>query len=65
MPNHWQKSTSSTQDGGNSVEVIANSDGMIEIRESETPGETIVTTPKKFALWIEGVKRGEFDHFAA
>ncbi|MDH6133136.1 hypothetical protein P3T37_002530 [Kitasatospora sp. MAA4] len=59
----WQKSSTSTQDGGDSVEVTVNSAGMIEIRESDEPDSIIVTSPKKFALWIEGVKRGEFDHF--
>ncbi|MBO1413902.1 DUF397 domain-containing protein [Streptomyces sp. FH025] len=63
MSQQWQKSTSSTQDGGNSVEVSTNSEGLIEIRESATPDSIIVTTPTKFALWVEGVKRGEFDHF--
>ncbi|MFD9594761.1 DUF397 domain-containing protein [Kitasatospora sp. NPDC059973] len=63
MPQHWQKSTSSSQDGGNSVEVSTNSEGLIEIRESDDPGSIVVTTPRKFALWLEGVKRGEFDHF--
>ncbi|MER6397752.1 DUF397 domain-containing protein [Kitasatospora sp. NPDC059973] len=58
----WQKSSAS----GNSnqcVEVRITGDGMIEIRESDAPGAIVVTTPKKFALWLEGVKRGEFDHF--
>ncbi|MBV6700593.1 DUF397 domain-containing protein [Kitasatospora aureofaciens] len=63
MPRNWQKSTSSSQDGGNSVEVSVNDQGLIEVRESAAPNSVIVTTPVKFALWIEGVKRGEFDHF--
>ena len=63
MPKQWQKSTTSSQDGGNSVEVTMSEAGLIEIRESDRPGEVIVTTPTKFALWIDGVKRGEFDHF--
>ncbi|MEV6973428.1 DUF397 domain-containing protein [Kitasatospora sp. NPDC093806] len=61
MSQQWQKSTSSTQDGGNSVEVSTTTEGLIEIRESDTPDSTITTTPKTFALWIEDVKRGEFD----
>lgn len=65
MPQQWQKSTSSSQDGGNSVEVSTNGEGLIEIRESDDPDSIVVTTPKKFALWLEGVKRGEFDHFTA
>ncbi|MFF1793684.1 DUF397 domain-containing protein [Kitasatospora sp. NBC_01246] len=63
MPQQWQKSTSSSQDGGNSVEVSTNSEGLVEIRESDDPDSIVVTTPRKFALWLEGVKRGEFDHF--
>ncbi|MEV7774427.1 DUF397 domain-containing protein [Kitasatospora sp. NPDC086791] len=65
MPNQWQKSTSSTQDGGNSVEVSTSSEGLIVMRESERPGETITTTQTKFRLFVEGVKRGEFDHYFA
>ncbi|GAA1964654.1 DUF397 domain-containing protein [Kitasatospora viridis] len=60
---NWQKSSSSSQDGGNSVEVSVNGDGLIEIRESASPAAIVVTTRTKFALWLEGVKRGEFDHF--
>ncbi|MEV8328741.1 DUF397 domain-containing protein [Kitasatospora sp. NPDC059811] len=63
MTQQWQKSTSSTRDGSDSVEVSVNERGLIEVRESESPDAIIVTTPQKFALWIEGVKRGEFDHF--
>ncbi|MER7705209.1 DUF397 domain-containing protein [Kitasatospora sp. NPDC097605] len=56
----WQKSSIS----GNSnqcVEVRA-AGGRIEIRESDAPDSVVVTTPQTFALCIEGVKRGEFDH---
>ncbi|CAN3981705.1 DUF397 domain-containing protein [Kitasatospora purpeofusca] len=63
MPRTWQKSTSSSQDGGNSVEVSTNAEGLVEIRESDAPESIVTTTPTKFALWLEGVKRGEFDHF--
>ncbi|MEU1421423.1 DUF397 domain-containing protein [Kitasatospora sp. NPDC005751] len=60
----WQKSSAS----GNSnqcVEVRVTGNGLIEIRESDDPDSIVVTTPRKFALWLEGVKRGEFDHFGA
>ncbi|MFI9331149.1 DUF397 domain-containing protein [Kitasatospora sp. NPDC052868] len=58
---NWQKSSIS----GNSNQCIEvrTSDGLVEIRESDAPDAVVVTTPKKFALWLEGVKRGEFDHF--
>ncbi|MEV0533378.1 DUF397 domain-containing protein [Kitasatospora sp. NPDC050463] len=60
-----QKSSSSSQDGGNSVEVSKNGEAPIEIRESDAPDSVIVTTPKRFVLWLEGVKHGEFDHLGA
>ncbi|MQS13037.1 DUF397 domain-containing protein [Streptomyces kaniharaensis] len=61
MSQQWQKSSLSGE-SNECVEVrsIAN---RIEIRESDAPDSVIVTTPQKYALWIEGVKRGEFDHF--
>ncbi|MCG6494879.1 DUF397 domain-containing protein [Kitasatospora sp. A2-31] len=63
MSKQWQKSSTSTQDGGNSIEVRVRADGMIEIRESDDPDTIVVTTQKKFALWVQGVQAGEFDHF--
>lgn len=60
----WQKSSVS----GNSnqcIEVRIADNRMVEIRESDAPDAVVVTTPRKFALWLEGVKRGEFDHFGA
>ncbi|MFC5662986.1 DUF397 domain-containing protein [Kitasatospora misakiensis] len=57
----WQKSSMS----GNSNQCveIRTTEGLIQIRESDDPDSIVTTTPTKFALWIEGVKRGEFDHF--
>ncbi|MFD4906515.1 DUF397 domain-containing protein [Kitasatospora purpeofusca] len=57
----WQKSSIS----GNSNQCIEvrTAGGHIEIRESDAPESIVTTTPTKFALWLEGVKRGEFDHF--
>ncbi|MFD0277792.1 DUF397 domain-containing protein [Kitasatospora sp. NPDC127111] len=65
MSQQWQKPSTGTQDGGNAVEVRVRADGMIEIRESDDPDTVVVTTQKKFALWLQGVKAGEFDHFGA
>ncbi|MFI6849072.1 DUF397 domain-containing protein [Kitasatospora sp. NBC_00085] len=60
---NWQKSSMS----GNSNQCIEvrTAGSLIEIRESDAPDAIVVTTPLKFALWLEGVKRGEFDHFGA
>ncbi|MFJ5883017.1 DUF397 domain-containing protein [Kitasatospora cineracea] len=58
--NNWQKSSFSG-DSNECVEVRT-TDGMVEVRESDT-GEVVVrTTPRKFALFLEGVRAGEFDH---
>ncbi|MFE2108177.1 DUF397 domain-containing protein [Kitasatospora sp. NPDC059463] len=56
----WQKSSMS----GNSnqcVEVRAAGD-RIELRESDAPDAIVTTTRPTFALCIEAVKHGAFDH---
>ncbi|GAA1965806.1 DUF397 domain-containing protein [Kitasatospora viridis] len=59
----WQRS-SYTGSSNDCVEVRTTDDGMVELRESDD-GEVIVrTTPIKFAKFLQGVKDGEFDHFA-
>ncbi|MFJ4671960.1 DUF397 domain-containing protein [Kitasatospora purpeofusca] len=57
----WQKS--SISGNSNQCVEVRTADGHIEIRESDAPESIVTTTPTKFALWLEGVKRGEFDHF--
>lgn len=58
----WQKSSfSATQE--QCVE-IAESAGQILMRESDDPGTVTATSREKFAAFIQGVKAGEFDHFA-
>ncbi|MFJ8435192.1 DUF397 domain-containing protein [Kitasatospora sp. NPDC094019] len=57
----WQKS--STSGNSNQCVEVRTAAGRIEIRESDAPESIVTTTPTKFALWLEGVKRGEFDHF--
>ncbi|KOU06058.1 MULTISPECIES: DUF397 domain-containing protein [Streptomyces] len=58
----WQKSSfSGTQE--QCVE-ITESAGQILMRESDDPGAVAVTSREKFAAFIQGVKAGEFDHFA-
>ncbi|MEV7211998.1 DUF397 domain-containing protein [Kitasatospora cineracea] len=58
--NHWQKSSFSGS--SNECVEVRTMDGMVEVRESDT-GEVVVrTTPRKFALFLEGVRAGEFDH---
>ncbi|OKH99834.1 DUF397 domain-containing protein [Streptomyces sp. CB02923] len=56
----WQKSSYS-EATGNCVEIRTH-DGMIEVRESDNPGDIITTTRTKFEALILGVKAGDFDH---
>ncbi|MEV5674281.1 MULTISPECIES: DUF397 domain-containing protein [unclassified Streptomyces] len=59
----WQKSSFSGGGGEQCVE-IAEHAGEILMRESDAPGAVTTTSRAKFAAFIEGVKAGEFDHFA-
>jgi hypothetical protein len=58
----WQKSSYSSDDD-ECVEVRT-ADGLIELRESDDGDVIVRTTPTKFAKFLQGVKAGEFDHFA-
>lgn len=60
---HWQKSRASNP-SGNSVEVGEAGADVLVLRESDNPDEHVHTTREKFAAFIEGVKNGEYDHFA-
>ncbi|MEU3960180.1 DUF397 domain-containing protein [Streptomyces buecherae] len=58
----WQKSSKST--GGEQCVELANAAGEILVRESDDPNVMLRTTPAKLRAFIQGVKAGEFDHFA-
>jgi len=37
--------------------------GLVEVRDSkDREGPTLRFTPVEFAAWLDGAKRGEFDH---
>jgi hypothetical protein len=63
----WRKSSASTADGNNCVEVrmvraSALSPSKFEVRNSKAPlGCTLTFTPDEWAAFLEGVKAGEFD----
>ncbi|MFE9459100.1 DUF397 domain-containing protein [Streptomyces californicus] len=58
----WQKSSfSASQD--QCVEITEKA-GQILMRESDDPSAVTTTSREKFAAFIQGVKAGEFDHFA-
>lgn len=60
----WQKSSFSGGGGEQCLEA-AESDGKILFRESDDPDLIIATSREKLAAFIQGVKAGEFDHFAS
>lgn len=58
----WQKSSKSS--GGAQCIELAEAAGEILVRESDDPNVILKTTPAKLRAFIQGVKAGEFDHFA-
>ncbi|MFF2148564.1 DUF397 domain-containing protein [Kitasatospora sp. NPDC058190] len=60
MTSSWQKSSFS-EANLNCVEVRA-VDGLIELRESDEGDVIVRTTRHKFAVFLQGVRAGEFDH---
>jgi hypothetical protein len=59
----WVKALASADNGGECVEMRNHADA-VEVRDTKDHGEgpTLRFTPSEFAAWIDGVKRGEFDH---
>jgi hypothetical protein len=59
----WIKSSVS-KDQSEYVEVRRTDEG-VDIRDSKDPdGPVLHYTPAEFAAWIDGAKKGEFDHLA-
>lgn len=58
----WRKSTFSNGSGGDCVEVAANLDGIVAVRDSKNPhGPALIFTPGEWRTFAAGVKSGEFD----
>jgi hypothetical protein len=61
--NRWIKASRSGQ-GDNCVEMRRQGD-VIEVRDSKHPdGPALGYTRDEFAAWLDGAKKGEFDHLA-
>jgi hypothetical protein len=59
----WIKSRLSSQQGA-CVE-MRSADGGVEVRDSKHPdGPTLRYTKAEFAAWLDGAKKGQFDHLA-
>ena len=64
MPS-WRKSSfSSGQASAECVEVAAEPQGLILLRESDDPAVVIATDPARWAAFVRGVKQGDFDHLS-
>jgi hypothetical protein len=58
----WIKASAS--DTGSSCVEQRRHDGMIEVRDTKAQGQGPVLqfTSDEFAAWLDGARRGEFDH---
>lgn len=59
----WIKASRSGDTGGQCVEQRRHA-GMIEVRDTKDAGAgpTLRFTDAEFAAWLDGAKKGEFDH---
>jgi hypothetical protein len=59
----WRKATASSADG--CVEVAPLQTGGVAVRDSKDPsGPVLLYTPHEWACFLDGAKKGEFDHLA-
>jgi hypothetical protein len=57
----WRKSSRSSGNGGNCVEVADNLPGVIAVRDSKDPhGPALVFTSTEWDAFLRGAKAGEF-----
>ncbi|MFF8959318.1 DUF397 domain-containing protein [Streptomyces sp. NPDC014894] len=61
-PINWQKSSFSGSDDSQNCVEVAGVDGVIQLRESEDPGQVITMPVDRLRAFLLGVKAGEFDH---
>jgi uncharacterized protein DUF397 len=58
----WHKSTRSGGNGGDCVEVAVNLPGIVAVRDSkDRAGGTLVLTCAQWAVFLDGVRAGDFD----
>lgn len=58
----WRKSSYSSGNGGNCVEIAGNLPGIVAVRDSKDPdGPVLSLTPAQWRLFTADVKTGEFD----
>ncbi|GAA4235947.1 hypothetical protein FHR32_001070 [Streptosporangium album] len=58
----WRKSSWSSDNGGQCVEVASNVPGAVAVRDSKDPdGPKLLFTPAEWRSFAGGVKAGDFD----
>ncbi|GIH72141.1 DUF397 domain-containing protein [Sphaerimonospora thailandensis] len=58
----WRKSTRSSGNGGQCVEVASNLPGVIAVRDSKNPdGPKLLFAPGEWRAFIGEIKDGQFD----
>jgi len=58
----WRKSSRSSDNGGQCVEVAANLTGVIAVRDSKDPdGPNLLLTSTGWATFVRSIKTGDFD----
>jgi hypothetical protein len=57
----WRKSSYSSGNGGQCVEVARNLPNVVAVRDSKNPEETaLVFTPQEWRAFLDGVRADEF-----
>jgi Domain of unknown function (DUF397) len=57
----WRKSSYSSANGGQCVEIALNLPGVVAVQDSKNPGPALVVGPASFVALTEAIKAGDFD----
>jgi Domain of unknown function (DUF397) len=55
----WRKSSYSSGNGGQCVEVATNLPGVVAVQDSKNPGPALVVEPAAFAALLAAIKNGD------
>jgi hypothetical protein len=62
IPAMWRRSSYSSGNGGNCVEVCTGKPDAVAVRDSKNPGgPELAFPPAAWSEFIEGIKHGEFE----
>ncbi|MFD9501058.1 DUF397 domain-containing protein [Streptomyces sp. NPDC060035] len=61
----WTRAAPEDAEGpGPWIEIAFGDEGLVHLRETSDPGTVVTTTRTKWDAFTQGVRAGEFDHFA-